>query len=97
MFGSAGMAKRLSRHLLAIALILAVGALGVHAVAHWHAHSYDDQHCQICHVGHAAVPQPVVQIGVQAPLPVARFTPTEDFSLDLEASFTLSIPRAPPA
>lgn len=92
-----GMAKRISRYLLAGVLVLAVFALGTHAAAHWHAHDYDEQHCQICHVGHAAAPQPVVQASVQAPVPIARFAPSEHFAPDLEAVRTLSIPRAPPA
>ncbi len=91
------MAKRIGRYLLTGVLVLAVFALGAHAVAHWHAHEYDDQHCQICQVGHAAVPQPAIQAASQTPLPVARFAPAEHFRFDLEAIRTLSIPRAPPS
>jgi hypothetical protein len=43
--------------LLTVPLILAVGALGLHAAVHWHGQSYDEQHYQI---GHAAIPQPAV-------------------------------------
>ena len=91
------MAKRLSWHLLAIALILGVSALGTHAVAHWHAASYDEQHCQVCHVGNAAIPQPAAQSAIQAPVLVARFALAEQSTPDLEPARTLSIPRAPPA
>jgi len=91
------MTKRLSRHLLAVALVLAVGALGTHVVAHWHGHACDEQHCQVCHIGHAAIPQPAVQATVQAPAPIARFALAEQSVVDLETVRTLSIPRAPPA
>jgi hypothetical protein len=91
------MTKRLTRYLLAVALILSVGALGTHAVAHWHAHPYDEDHCQICHIGHAAIPRPAIQMAAQSPSPISRFALAEDFTPDLEAVRTLSIPRAPPA
>ncbi len=91
------MAKRITLRLLAVALILTVCALGTHAVAHWHGHAYDEQHCQVCHIGHAAIPQPAVQSAIQAPLPVARFALAEQSTPDLEPVRTLSIPRAPPA
>ena len=92
-----GIARRIALQLLAVALILAVGLLGLHAAVDWNAHTYDGQRCQTCQIAHAAAPQSAVQVVVQAPAPVARFAPAEDFRLDLEASRTLSIPRAPPA
>jgi hypothetical protein len=92
-----GMAKRTTLRLLAIALILTVCALGTHAVAHWHGQAYDEEHCQVCHIGHAAVPQPAVQSAVQAPVLVARFALVEQSTPDLEPVRTLSVPRAPPA
>ena len=91
------MAKRLSLRLLGIALVLAVGLLGLHAAMDWHAHEDDAQRCQICQIAHAAAPQSAVQVVVQAPFPTARFTPAEDSTPDIEDSLTLSIPRAPPA
>ncbi|MGD1210564.1 MAG: hypothetical protein ABR973_04300 [Candidatus Acidiferrales bacterium] len=91
------MRKRIALRLLAVALILTVSALGTHAVAHAHADAYDEQHCQVCHVGHAAIPQPAVQATVQAPAPIARFALAEQSTPDLEPVRTLSIPRAPPA
>jgi hypothetical protein len=91
------MTKRQILRVLAIALILSVGALGTHAVSHWHAHAYDEEHCQVCHIGHAAIPQPAIQVAAHAPLPVVRFVAAEGFTPDLEAARTLSIPRAPPA
>ena len=91
------MVKRLTLRLLAVALILGVGAMGFHAIAHWHANAYDDQHCRICQVAHAAAPQPAVHAVAQAPAPLARFAPVDEPTPDLEAVSTLSIPRAPPA
>jgi hypothetical protein len=94
-FGS--MTKSIIRKLFGIALILAVTALAAHAVTHWHAHAYDEEHCQVCHVGHAAIPQSKVAVLAQGPSPVARFISCEDSSPDLEAIRTSSSPRAPPA
>ena len=91
------MTKRVTKGLLGVVLMLAVALLATHAVSHWHTEAGNEQNCQVCHVGHAAIPQPAVQVATQAPAPVARFAPTEDFHLDLEESRSLSIPRAPPA
>jgi hypothetical protein len=91
------MAKSVIRRLFGIVLILAVSALSTHAVTHWHPHAYDEEHCQVCHVGHAAIPQPAAAVAAQAPAPVARFAPAENSTPDLETVRTLSSPRAPPA
>lgn len=92
-----GMTKRISLSLLAVVLILAVGALGVHTASHWHTNASPDQHCQACHIGHAAIPQPAAQGADLAPVPVARFAAAESSWPDFEAVRTLSVPRAPPA
>jgi hypothetical protein len=91
------MAKRIARRLLAVAVVLAVLALGTHAVAFAHAHAYDEDHCQVCHIGHAAIPQPAMHVAMQAPAPIARFVTAETSAPDLEPVRTLSSPRAPPA
>jgi len=81
--------------LLAVILVLAVGALGLHAALHWHGPSYDN--CQACHGGRVAISQPAVELAVDAPEPVARFAPSETPRLTLEPISTNRIPRAPPA
>jgi hypothetical protein len=91
------MAKRITMRLLAAALILALIALGTHAVAHVHAHVSDEEHCQVCHIGHAAIPKPSVQVAAQMLVLMARFVPAEDSAPDLKTVCTLSVPRAPPA
>jgi hypothetical protein len=91
------MAKRVIRGVLGVALILTLSALTTHALAHWHANSYDEQHCQICQVGHVATPQAVVPATAQVPVPVARFVAAEHFVADLDAVETPSNPRGPPA
>ena len=92
-----GMTRRITLRVLALALILAVGALGVHTASHWHTHASNDQNCQVCHVGHAAIPQPAAQGAELAPVPVARFAAAESSWPDFDAVRTLSVPRAPPA
>jgi len=92
-----GMRKRKAISLLAIALVLAVVGLSTDAVCHWHSKAYDEQHCQVCHIGHAAVPQSAAQVSVQAPAPISRFAHTEEIAPYFVSVRTPSIPRAPPA
>jgi hypothetical protein len=91
------MTKRIAKRLLAVVVVLAVAMLATHAVSHWHSHEYDEDHCQICHVGHAAIPQAAAQVAVQAPVPTVRLALAEEFTPELDFVGTLSIPRAPPA
>jgi len=93
------MFKRLPIRVLAVSLILAVFLLGVQVVAHFDGNSHDEAHCtcQVCHIAHAAVPQPAAQTQIQIPLPVAAFAPFEQSSSTVESASTPSIPRAPPA
>jgi hypothetical protein len=90
------MTKRSILRLLAVALIAAVCILGVQAVGHWHDNPLDEAHCQVCHIGHSAIPQPAVQADLQMPVAVARFAPSEHLGDDLESVRSPSIPRAPP-
>ena len=85
--------------LLVLPLILTVFALGAEAVGHSHGISHDEDHCtcQVCHVGHAAIPQPTALAQINAPLLVARFSPSEIASLSPESTDTVTNPRAPPA
>lgn len=91
------MVKRTTKRLLAVAVVIALALLSTHAVSHWHSHAYDEDHCQVCHVGHAAIPQPAAQVAVQAAAPIARLALAEEFAPQLDFAGTLSIPRAPPA
>jgi hypothetical protein len=91
--------QRIAIRLLALPLILAVFVLGAQAVSHSHGISHDEDHCtcQVCHVGHAAIPQPSAQTQITAPLLIARFAPAEAWSLLPEPTDIQSTPRAPPA
>jgi hypothetical protein len=91
------MAKQTIKRLLAVTVLLALALLATHAVSHWHTHAYDEDHCQICHVGHAAIPQPAAQVAVKAAAPIARLALAEESAPELDFVGTLSIPRAPPA
>jgi len=90
--------KPIAIRLLALPLILTVFALGAQAVSHSHGFSHDEDHCtcQVCHVGHAAIPQPTAQAQITAPLLIARFAPAEASSLLSEPTDIQSSPRAPP-
>jgi hypothetical protein len=91
--------KPIAIRLLALPLILAVFVLGAQAVSHSHGLSHDEDHCtcQVCHVGHVAIPQPTAQTHITAPLLIARFAPAEKSSLLPAPTDIKSIPRAPPA
>jgi hypothetical protein len=92
-----GIAKRTARRLLAVVALLALALLATHAVSHWHNQSYDEDNCQICHVGNAAIPQPAPQVAMQAATPVARFAIGDESAPHPDFVGTPSIPRAPPA
>jgi hypothetical protein len=91
------MPKRTTKRLLTLALAFALALLVTHAVSHWHSTASDEDHCQVCHVGHAAIPQTAAQVAVQAPGPVATLALAQETRPDLDFVGTLSIPRAPPA
>lgn len=91
------MAKRITRGVLALALILTMGALTTHEVAHWHTQAANEQHCQICQVGHVSAPQAAAPAALEVPLPVARFVAAEHFVASLDPVETPSKPRGPPA
>jgi hypothetical protein len=91
------MTKRIANRLLTVAAVLALALLATHAVSHWHTNAYDEDHCQVCHVGHAAIPQPAAEVAPQAPAPVASLAVGDESVGQLDFVGTLSIPRAPPA
>ena len=93
------MARRYSLRLLALPLILAVVTLSVQVVAHYDGDGHDEAHCtcQVCHIGHAAVPQPGAQAQIEIPLQANRFSPAENSASRIEFAGSPSIPRAPPA
>ena len=92
------MRSRIAIRLLVLPLILAVFALSAEALGHSHGISHDEDHCtcQVCHVGHAAIPQPATQAEIKAPLLIARFAPAEASSVLPESTAVISVPRAPP-
>ena len=92
-----GMSKRVLIRVLSVALILTVGALAVHAASHFHADACGEQHCQICQVGHVAIPQSAPHVVMQASVPVERFAPAEAPAVVSEPVRDSSVPRAPPA
>ena len=91
------MQKRTAIRLLAISVVFVFALLSIHAVSHWHGRAYDEDNCQVCHVGHAAIPQPAAQVAVQAPTPVAHVSIDSESAPPVVFVATPSIPRAPPA
>jgi hypothetical protein len=93
------MSKGISCRLVAVPLIVAVIVLSFQIVAHYDGNDHDEAHCtcQVCHIAHAAIPQPAAQARMQAPLRITRFAPLEVAASSVESASILSIPRAPPA
>ena len=85
--------------LLAVALILAVCALGVQVAAHFDGNSHDEAHCtcQVCHVAHAAIPKPGAPAQIRVPQRTSAFAALEESWSTADTASTPSIPRAPPA
>ena len=92
------MPKRITTRLFALALVLCVFALGTQVVAHSDGANHDEAHCtcQICHIVHAAVPQPAAQAQIQVSLVVGWHAFAEESSDFSQTENILSIPRAPP-
>src|SRR5271156_1750012 len=90
------MRKQFVLRLVAVALILSVGLFAMQTAGHWHGHASDEQHCQVCHIGHVAVPQPTARIALLAPMLVGRFADPEEITISCETLRTHRIPRAPP-
>jgi hypothetical protein len=93
------MSKRISIRLVTLPLILSVLILGAQVVAHYDGDAHDEAHCtcQICHIAHAAIPQPAAQTRIEVPLRPTWFAPPETPASTVESASISSIPRAPPA
>jgi hypothetical protein len=92
------MPKRIAIRFLAVPLIFAVFVLGAQAVGHFDGDSHDEDHCtcQICHIVHAAIPQPAPRAQIEVRLRSVRFAQEERPAAAAETRSILSIPRAPP-
>lgn len=86
-----------TKRILAILLMLSVCAFVAQGVNHTHTDGSDERHCQVCHIGHAAIPKPAAQPLSSSQFPIARFAQVRELPLEIEAVFTQRIPRAPPA
>jgi hypothetical protein len=85
-----------TRRFVAILLMLSVCLFVAQGVNHSHADGSDDRHCQVCHVGHAAILKPAAQPLTGIQFPVARFALIRELPPSIEPVFTQRIPRAPP-
>jgi hypothetical protein len=92
------MARKIISRLVTITLVLAVCAFATQGVAHSHGVTHDEDRCtcQVCHIGHAAIPQAAHSSNINSSLLIARFVPAEESEVAAEAIATPSIPRAPP-
>jgi len=86
-----------TKRALAILLMLSVCLFVAQGVNHSHADGSDERHCQVCHIGHAAIPQPSAQPLSGVVFPIARFAFVRELPPSIEPVFTQRIPRAPPA
>jgi len=93
------MAKKITSRLLTIALVLAICAFATQGLAHSHGVTHDEDKCtcQVCHIGHAAIPQSTHSGEILSSPLIVRFIPAEESEVAAEVIATSSIPRAPPA
>jgi hypothetical protein len=93
------MAMKITPRLLTAVLVLAVCAFATQGVAHSHGVTHDEDRCtcQVCHIGHAAIPQPTHSTDAHSSPLIDRFVPAEESAVAAEVIATPSIPRAPPA
>lgn len=85
-----------TKRILALLVMLSVCAFIAQGVNHSHADGSDERHCQVCHVGHSAIPKPAAQPLSTAQFPVVRFAQLGELAPTVETVFTQRIPRAPP-
>jgi hypothetical protein len=85
-----------TKRAVAILLMLSVCVFVAQGVNHSHADGSDERHCQVCHVGHAAIPKPAAQPLTGIQFPIARFAFVRVLPPNIEPVFTQRIPRAPP-
>jgi hypothetical protein len=85
-----------TRRALAILLMLSVCVFVAQGVNHSHSDGSDERHCQVCHIGHAAIPKPAAQPFSTAYFPVERFALSRELPPSIETPFSQRIPRAPP-
>ena len=97
MFGS--LHKKTAARALAVALMLTVCALSTQVVAHSDGIIHDESHCtcQLCHITHAAIPQPAIHAKIEFSPRITRFALLEQAAVASAPVNILSIPRAPPA
>ncbi|MGH9690343.1 MAG: hypothetical protein ACRD4C_04470 [Candidatus Acidiferrales bacterium] len=98
-WGLLRISKQAFIRVLVVALALAVFALSTQVVAHSDGLAHDEAHCtcQLCHISHAAVPQPAAHAQIENALQVTKFTPEEQTPAVAISAGILSNPRAPPA
>ncbi len=44
---------QIGRRILATLVVVLVVSFGLQAAGHWHANSFEDQQCRVCHVAHS--------------------------------------------
>jgi hypothetical protein len=76
--------------------MLAVCAFVAQGVNHSHSDGSDEKHCQVCHLGHSAIPKPAAQSLSTAYFPVERLSLRCELPPSIEITFSQRIPRAPP-
>jgi hypothetical protein len=89
-----------SRGILRLAvmgLIVAVSAMGIHALIHYGGNADNGQQCQVCHISNAASPIPAIQVHLQTPIVFSRYSAAPVKFSNIEPICEHCCPRAPPA
>lgn len=86
-----------SRTLLSILLAVVVVAFALQAAGHWHNHSYESQHCRVCHVAHSVTVDLSHGTGLPMPDAIVWLARTRSIDPHLELISHQLSSRAPPA
>jgi hypothetical protein len=87
--------KRAAAGLLVVALILAVSALGIHALIHGQDDASGGGQCQICHLSHVSAPVPAAATCL-GPVAFSRYAAPPVTVSDLATICEHKSPRGPP-
>ncbi|MGA8222820.1 MAG: hypothetical protein WB780_14300 [Candidatus Acidiferrales bacterium] len=89
--------RRTAHRVLAILMAALVLSFALQAAGHWHANSFEDQQCRVCHVAHSVAVDLSLVTTVVAPDVVVRLISPLAIDPQLDPVFHRLSSRGPPA
>ena len=88
---------KIARRVIATMVALLVVSFALQATGHWHAKSYEDHHCRVCHFAHSVTVDLNHAAALPAPADAIRVIRIEPVNPYLSPVFSQISSRAPPA